>query len=246
MQLSYVPLLNVQRDLYRMPRGFERFQEYLRLMAAPGGDDIQLPLVGMNPMGNPERHLPVVLDALLALDADGVAARATDEARAGLAGEPGDYQVSVVVSDDLLGGSLRANRFASEMANRFRQQHYYTRGWVVPTLWTSETYTAALVRQEVLAAILRVVYVQRHGYAHTLYEMLAQEGCVLQRAGATTPTLAPDELAYTRAVLEPYLDRSDEPMLIAALFGDRAAHELGYPPLGLAEGAGLALALADA
>ena len=32
MKLEYVPLLEVQRELYRMPRGFERFREYLRTM----------------------------------------------------------------------------------------------------------------------------------------------------------------------------------------------------------------------
>src|SRR5687767_1009401 len=117
MKLSYVPLLNVQRDLYRMPRGFDRFREYLRLMVAPDGDELQLPLVGMNPMG--KDHLPVVLDRLLGLDADGEAALAVAGAEAALAGEPGAYQVTVVVSDDLLGGWT--NRYATEMVNRFRQ-----------------------------------------------------------------------------------------------------------------------------
>lgn len=32
MNLEYVPLLQVQRDLYKLPRGFERFREYLRTM----------------------------------------------------------------------------------------------------------------------------------------------------------------------------------------------------------------------
>lgn len=242
MKLRYEPLLQVQRDLYKLPRGFERFREYLRLMVTPDGEDLQLPLVGMNPMG--KDHLPVVLDALLALDADAVAARATAEAQAALVDEPGAYTVTLVVGDDLLGGWT--NRYATEMSLRFRQKHYYARGWIVPTLWTSETHTAEQVRVEVWAAVLRASYVQRHGYARTLHEMLAQEGCVLPGAGVTKPVLAPDDLAYTRTVLEPYRDHSDEPTLIAALFGDRAAHELGYPPLGLSDGAGLALALFEA
>jgi len=32
MKLEYVPLLQVQRDLYKMPRGFERFREYIKTM----------------------------------------------------------------------------------------------------------------------------------------------------------------------------------------------------------------------
>jgi hypothetical protein len=29
MNLAYVPLLNVQRDLHRLPRGAERFRAYI-------------------------------------------------------------------------------------------------------------------------------------------------------------------------------------------------------------------------
>jgi hypothetical protein len=72
--------------------------------------------------------------------------------------------------------------------------------------------------------------------------MIAQESWVLRRAGATAPVLDPDELAYTREVLAPLFGKSDRPTVIAALFGDPAAHQLGYPPLGLSPRAGLALA----
>jgi hypothetical protein len=238
MKLRYEPLLPVQRDLYRLPRGVDRFREYLRLMVAPDGDDLPLPLVDHD-------HLAGALDALLAWDADSVAAVATAEAQAALAEEPGSYSVVLLVGDDLSGASPAASRYLTELVIRFRQKHFYTHGWIAATLWASETYSAARVRAEVLAAILRASYVQRHGYAHTLHEMLLQEGCVLRGAGAAGPALAPDDLAYTRALLEPYRDHSDEPTLIAALFGDHAAHALGYPPLGLSAGAGLALALAD-
>ena len=241
MKLRHEPLLQLQRDLYRLPRGFERFREYLRVMTNAAGDDLQYPLVGMNPTGND--HLPAMLDELLALDADGVAARAVADAQAALAEEPGEYAVILVVSDDRHGAWT--GRYAAELTYRFDQKHFYSRGWIVPVLWTSETYTAERVRAAVWAAILRAVYVQRHGYAHTLRERLAQEGCVLRQVGTSAPVLDAGDLAHTRAVLAPYLDRSDELVVIPALFGDRAAEALGYPKLGLSEGAGLALALAD-
>ena len=47
----------------------------------------------------------------------------------------------------------------------------------------------------------------------------------------------------TREILSSRLDAEDPATLIAALFGDRAAGELGHPPLGLPPRAGLALAL---
>ena len=62
MRLDYVPLLKIQRDLYELPRGFERFREYLRTMTDPESGDLKFPLVAMNPMG--KDHVTALLDAL--------------------------------------------------------------------------------------------------------------------------------------------------------------------------------------
>jgi hypothetical protein len=250
MKLEYVPLLQVQRDLYELPRGFERFREYLRTMTDPDSGDLKLPLVAMNPMG--KDHLPVFPDKLIGLDADGEAARAIAEAQAALQTEPGEYKVCVVVSDDLRGGWT--NRYTTEFDYRFRQKAYYKRGWITGILWTSETYTPERIREEVQLCLFRAAYIQRHGYARTLGEMLTQESHAmsptarqaLRMAGSTAPTLDPDDLAYTREVLATYFDNSDLPTLIAALYGDAAAQQLGYSPLGLSPRAGLALALDNA
>jgi hypothetical protein len=50
----------------------------------------------------------------------------------------------------------------------------------------------------------------------------------------------------TRAVLAPHLDSEDRATVLTGLFGDTAVDSLGYPAMGLAERAGLALALHDA
>ena len=89
MKLEYVPLLPVQRELHGMPRGPGRFQQYLRTILNRDGTGLELPsLVVMNPMG--KDHVTALLEALLALDADGVAARAARAAAAQLADTPGD------------------------------------------------------------------------------------------------------------------------------------------------------------
>jgi len=237
--LEYVPLLKVQRDLYDLPRGMERFREYMQTMTG-GSDELKLPLVAMNPMG--KDHLPPFLDHLLEIDADGVGARALVEAASVLPDESGDYRACLVVSDDLKGGWT--NRYASEFSYRFEQRAMYRRAWLPAILWTSESYDATLVREEVLQCIYRVVYVQRHGAPSTLGEMLAQESDVMRRAGSTGLCLDDEDLAYTREVLREYMGATDRATLIAALFGDAAARELGYQPLGLSPRAGLALAVA--
>ena len=64
-------------------------------------------------------------------------------------------------------------------------------------------------------------------------------------AGCVEPELEPDDITYTRDVLEPFLDVSDRATVMACLFGDEVAHTLGYSPQGLSHRAGLALALHD-
>jgi hypothetical protein len=240
MRLEYVPLLKVQRDLYQLPRGFDRFREYIRTMTDAESGDLKVPLVAMNPMG--KDHLPPFLDHLLAIDADGVGARALAEAESALEGEPGEYRACLVVSDDLKGGWT--NRYASEYSYRFEQRAYYRRAWLAGNLWTSEQYDASTVREELLQCVYRVAYVQRHGAARTLGEMLAQERYAMRGAGSTTPTLDEDDLAYTSDVLREYMSATDRATIIAALFGDPAARDLGYRPLGLSPRAGLAVAAA--
>ncbi len=76
--------------------------------------------------------------------------------------------------------------------------------------------------------------------------MLAQEGQVLAEACCTAPSLDPEDLEYTRAVLVPFLDATDLRTSIECLFGDEAGRTLGFTPRGLSHWAGLALALPDA
>jgi hypothetical protein len=240
MDLEFVRLLHVQRDIYRLPRGMERFREYLRTMVDAGSGDLELPLVAMNPMG--KEHVPAMLDLLLNMGADDLGEAAVASAAPGLVDVPGRFRVGLVVADDLKGGWT--NRWASELGHRQGSPALHRRGWAVGLLWTSEPEPArAAVQEEVLTAIFRAAHVLQHGVPTTLAQMLAQEGTAMARAGCTTPTLEPDDLAYTREVIAPLLDRSDHAALMPCLFGDEAAHALGYPPQGLSPRAGLALAL---
>jgi len=68
MVLEFVHLLHVQRDIYRLPRGMERFRTYIRTMVDAESGDIELPLVAMNPMG--KAHVAALLDVLLDMQAD--------------------------------------------------------------------------------------------------------------------------------------------------------------------------------
>ncbi|HKC86949.1 MAG TPA: hypothetical protein VKG02_13280 [Blastocatellia bacterium] len=242
MKLEFVPLLQVQRDLHRMPRGWERFRAYLQTLLDPETKDIKLPLSAMNPMG--KDHVPALLDQYLAFDADGLAARATAEAESRLPDVEGEFKVALVIVDDAMGGWT--NRFSNELTARSGSKPLHKRGWITGALWTSETPSEQATREETLTAVYRAAHIQQHGFAATLREIMAQEGYAMAMAGCSNPSLDEDDLEYTRAVIAPNLDTKDYPIVITSLFGDVAAAALGYPPLGLSERAGFALALRDA
>jgi hypothetical protein len=234
----FLPLLQLQRDLYTLPRGMERFREYIKTMTDAETGDLALPLVAMNPMG--KDHIPALLDEYMALGADQIAAEAVE--RAGVE-FPREFKLCLVVSDDLKGGWT--NRWASEFSHRIESQAFLKRGFITGLLWTSEPPSASRVREAILTSLYRAEYLQSHPWPQTLREMLAQEGTVLARAGCTSPVLEADDLAYTRTVIEPHLDAHDRATVMACLFGDTAALALGYPPRGLSDRAGFAMALHD-
>jgi hypothetical protein len=242
-------LLPIQRGLQALPRDYERFRRYLRTMLNSEGTGPELtPLLLANPMA--KDHVTDLLDALLAMDADGIASRAVAEAEAGLAGEPGEFDAGLVVVDDLMGGWT--NRYAAEFQVRFRSgppperpHRWARRSWAYGALWSSEPATERAVRDAMLAALHRMAYVRRNGLARTLRERMAQEGAVLRAAGCAAPPFDAEEIAYTREVLAPYLEATDIRTAIQCLFGDAAGRTLGFEPLGLGPCAGLALAYHD-
>ena len=242
MKLEFTPLLQVQRDLYRLPRGWERFRAYLQTLVDPESKKLQSPLSVMNPMG--KDHVPALLDQYLEFDADGLAARAVAEAEPRLAGVDGEFRVALVISDDAMGGWT--NRYSSEFNARSGSKPLHKRGWITGMLWTSETPSAQATREETLTAVYRVAHIQQHGFAVTLRQLMAQEGYAMAMAGCLKPSLDDDELEYSRELIAPRLDTKDYPIIITSLFGDVAAASLGYAPLGLSERAGFALALHDA
>jgi hypothetical protein len=253
MALEYVPLLSVQRELHRMPRNLARFREYLRIIGTQHGKRLELPsLIAMNPMG--KEHVAALLDGLLALDADGIAARAVAEAARQLPAAAADVKVTLVIADDLKGGWT--NRYAEEFTWRFgcgplvpaagALPRWLKHHWITAIYWSSAAASERAVREAVLTAIYRAAYVQEHGPARTLRDRLVQEGQVMLRAGRAEPVLDTEDIAYTREVLAPFLGVDDMRTAIECLFGDAAAATLGFTPRGLSPWAGLALALHDA
>jgi hypothetical protein len=229
MELTHEPLIAVARRLYDMPRGEERFREYLRTIVDARTGDLALPLVGLNPMGR--EHVRERLDELVALSADRIAHDAVVELQAEVRDVAGAFRVALCLSDDQLGGWT--DRAAAEFTSLFEHDALTKRGWIVATLWSSETYDAERITAEVRAAVLRVADDISHGTPRTLSGRLEREARIRERARCSASRSNEAELASTARVLAPHLESTDWPTAIAALFGDDAARRLGLAPLGL-------------
>ena len=247
MEVEFILTLNVQRELYEKPRDMARFRWYIeQLLGGTGRDDderdVQLPIVAVNPMG--KEHCLAAVNALIAIDADGVAAAAAREAAARLSEMNASARVYVNLLDDRMGGwtnriySEFGLRYGTAFAMRANRKRRFAGVWC----WTSEAYAAADIRVMTFDAVYRAAYWQTLGAPRTLREMLALDRGAAQFSGAQAPRLSADDLDYTREVLAPFLDASDQPTCIAALFGDEAARSCGYAPLGVSALAGQALA----
>jgi hypothetical protein len=243
MDVTYIPVLGVLRDLYAQPRGMERFRAYLDAMLG-GTGDIALPITGANPMA--KEHALREVERLLALGADEVAARAVRDAAARLAQIPGTLKTALVLMDDAMGGWT--NRYQSEAADRFGAPPPAHRRIACGMAWTTEPATTEQITAEMLGTVYRVAHKDRHGHPTTLRAMLEQEGLTAVFAGLR-PALGPAALAHARRVIAEYAaaaGEDDYPIAFACMYGDAAAQATGYPVLGLPPRAGFEVALADA
>lgn len=238
MKIELVPLLQMERELYEIPRGWDRFRQYLQILTGGRQDLLLPPLVALNPMG--KEHVSEALDGLLALDAERIAKEAITEAERRLADVSADLRLGLVLADDAGGGWT--HRHLSEMQARFGGDYAPKHDWAVVLFWSSEPASRDTVHAEVLSAIYRAPYALRHGVPRTLRQMMEQEGLTATFAGLSPPALDPAELSAIRDVIAPRRDSSATPVIFACLYGDDAALEVGYPPLGLPPNAGYILA----
>ncbi len=244
MWLTFVPILGALRRLYDMPGEEARFDAYVG-MIRQGHEDGLVPLSGFNPMARD--HVAQALDALIAIQAEHVAADAVREAAPRLRGLPPDWgselRVMLVLSDDL--GGMWTHRPTSELQARVDQRALLARRWIAPVLWTSDTPTPEVVRATTLAAIYRSLFHLAHGAPKSVARLLEQERRALAFAGAGVALPAAEESALC-AVIAPWLNARDDATRLAVLLGDTPAQALGYDARGIPDHGGLCLAASEA
>ena len=247
MDVALTSILEDFRDLYRIEDRFERFDAYAALGSGKARGE-PLPVGTFSPMG--ERQAGY-LDRLITMGAEELAQTAADEVAEDFTDFSDRFRLMLVVADVPRNGWTQRQltdaewRFTpSDTLPKSMSLEDFDR-WVSVLLWTDTEATEAYVKREVRGALYRALHVHHVGAAHTLAQMMQQEGRVLAYAGYTSE-LDMGELEYSREVLEPYLQRTEFPGCFAALYGDAATKNVGYEALGLAAQAGFQVALHDA
>lgn len=98
--VKLLPLLNLQKDLYMMPKDISRFQNYLRVMLTDDRNDLKLPLTDLNPKGNDkvlnciQYLIDLEAETIISIKLDGYF---TFDTKISL-------KLSIIVVDDLGGG----------------------------------------------------------------------------------------------------------------------------------------------
>ena len=211
-----VPTLALMADVYRQSTSGGAESDRFRAYVAAARH--RAPISGYNPMTS--KDVLATVEALLAIDAEGVVARA-------VGGDHDDVELFITVATP----GMWTERLSTEVHHRLGPPT----GQVL--LWTGEDTSVETVRREAIAQAVRV----QHGPVRTVAEVAAREGLAYARAGMTGA--CHDLVAEALDVVG---DDEGIGTMAALLYGDAAAVQLGWTPLGLPWLAGYDHAIAEA
>ncbi|MDQ2665771.1 MAG: hypothetical protein M3Z05_07150 [Gemmatimonadota bacterium] len=206
-----------------------RFAAYVGLVEHGWG------LSSFNPMAGDVAARSV--DALIALDAEAVAAEAAKHILDACA-----WTAPITLAIVVPSPGMWTDRLATEVRHRTLAERRSVHGEIL--LWSGDAPDADDIRHESAAEAVRTIWTSLHGPTRTLSDVLSREGLAYALARPSTEP-APLERAVGEA-LEVLGDTSTLADIIGVLYGDSAASTLGYTPLGLSERAGYEWAIGRA
>lgn len=225
MTVRFVPTLAFMADVYRRStEGGARSERFLAYTTAAREGT---PVHGYNPMTS--KPVGATVDALLAIDAEAVAAAAADDVASTL-GHTDDELMHFTVATP----GMWTDRLATEVEHRLLAKDPGGVLW-----WFDDVADVTAVESAARAQAARLVSVRRHGPPQTLRAAVAQEG-----AAAAASGLEPRVDDAAAAALDVLGDDTGLPSMVAFLWGDDGAREMGFTPIGLDAGVGIAHAVA--
>lgn len=219
MSISLLPLLEIERSLYEMPRDMARFNKYKDLLTGGTGDMV-LPMANLNPMAK-GRVLDHV-NELIAMDAEAIASGAIAAANRRLDPRQFDLKVGLIVGDDIHGGWT--DRYLTDAAHRLEGSGEAKRFLASVLLWASEPPTPADIHRQTLMSIYRRLHAFAHGDPQSLRDCMLQEG----RAAAFAGCNRSEDPSGVREIIDLHRNTREYPLIFSCLYGDEAAAHCGY------------------
>jgi hypothetical protein len=239
VRILVAPTLETMTEIYVLPREggprSPRFAAYVARVEHSWG------LTSYNPMAGPVAHDTV--RALIEIDAERLAGEQAREL-AVRCDFDGDITIAVAVPS----GGMWTDRLATEIQHRTIDGRRGGHGTVL--LWPGDALDECQVNMECAAEVVRIMWTAHHGVPTSLSGVLAREGLCYALAPAYTTGDAVPHSSNDNAAVESALvvlgDTSMQGDIVGLLYGDAAAIEMGWTPLGLAEKAGYRWAISRA
>lgn len=193
-------------------------------------------IVPYNPMAG-DAALDTV-NSLIAMDAESLAARVANEVVSTCA-----YEGSISLAIAVRSKGLWTDRVATEVDERVTGKARVAHRGIV-SIWSREESTPADVAREVAAETVRTMWHAQHGVADTLTRVLACEGLAYAVAASYgtldsySAAAAPEETVAIIEAFEILGDTTHASEIAGVMYGDDAAKEMGWTPLGLPAHAG--------
>lgn len=238
MQFELLPCIEKMIEFYGQPKSAARFKTYLNMMLDQNGEDVVLPIMIFNPMA--KAHVVDKLKELSQLKAEDLTITSLQGINNTLQQidsiqDKGIFKVCLVVADDAKGGWT--NRFTTDYQCRFTIKGLLNRNFCTPIFWSSESYTNELIENRIKGFVWRTVFQLLHQQPENLAEHVQQEAFVHENCYSTSKDFK--EIDSILNLFDQHRHSSDRNVLISFLYGDDAANELGYTPLGLPSFAGI-------
>lgn len=237
-----MPTLDAMAAVYELSRAggpkSERFAAYVAQTPANWG------IVPYNPMAGDAARAAV--NGLRELGAETIA----QEAAMALA-RSCEYSDTIMLAVAVRSTGLWTDRVGTEVDERATGKARVVHRGVV-SLWSRETSSATDVAREAAAETVRVMWHALHGVPDTLQHVLAVEGLAYALAagygglGPYSGDVAPEDALAVSEACEVLGDTRQAGEIVGVLYGDGAATQLGWTPLGITRYAGYRWAIVSA
>lgn len=228
MPFAVIPVVDQMQSLYKIPKGQERFEQYLLMLQGEEKSDMILPISGFNPMGD-----DLVVDKLGELQKLGVESKA-QSATAWVNDLYPDFDmemgIAINLTDDV-GGSW-SHLGTVDYTSKFDMEDLFKRGFSVAHFWTSEEYNDQIIDQRITEQLLRTLYWKDHGKPSTLADHVQQEHFVQMHFKSPK---AQGDAASAIAFLKAHAASSDFNVIFNFFYGDEASKTLSYQTYGMSE-----------